>query len=216
MAGVAGTGTGATAGALLWLARHGETEWSVAGRHTSRTDLPLTAEGEDQALALGRALEGTHFGVVESSPRLRTMRTAELAGLRAEVNHDLAEWDYGDLEGLTLEEITARYPGWTIWDGPWLGGETAGQVAARADRVVERALSLPPGTNALMITHGHMSRVIAARWLRQPPTAGRLFIIGTATISVLGWEHGEPAVQCWNARPAPAPTGLVTAATVAH
>ena len=135
------------------------------------------------------------------------MRTAELAGLRAEVDYDLAEWDYGDLEGLTLEEIRARYPGWTIWGGPWPGGETAAQVAAHADRVVERALSLPPGTNALMITHGHMLRVIAAHWLRLPPTAGRLFIAGTATISVLGWEHGEPAVQCWNARPAqPPPT----------
>jgi probable phosphoglycerate mutase len=159
---------------------------------------------------------GTRFEVVESSPRERATRTVQLAGLRAEVNHDLVEWDYGDLEGLTLEEIRASYPGWTIWDGPWPGGETASQVAARADRVVERVLSLPPGANALMITHGHMLRMIAARWLRQPPAAGRLFIIGTATISVLGWEHGEPAVQCWNARPSPAPMGEVPAATVAH
>jgi broad specificity phosphatase PhoE len=182
----------------LWLARHGETDWSAAGRHTSRTDLPLTKAGEAQALALGQALQGKRFDLVESSPRERARRTAELAGLAAIVDDDLAEWDYGQLEGQTLEEIRARFPGWTIWEGPWPGGETLAEVAARADRVIERVLALPRPGKALLVAHGHVLRVLAARWLRQPPAAGKYFMLGTATLSVLSWEHDEPAVRGWN------------------
>ena len=144
-----------------------------------------------------------------SSPRQRALRTAELAGFRPEIDGDLAEWDYGELEGLTIDQIRARYPGWTIWAGPWPGGEQPAQVAARADRVVERALGLPAGARALVFAHGHILRVLAARWLGLPGTEGRLFALGTATVSELGWEHGQPAVQRWNmpaaalARPAP-------------
>jgi len=200
-------------GPSLWLTRHGETEWSRRGRHTSRTDIPLTAEGEKEALSLGSALSGADFDLIESSPRQRALRTAQLAGLAAAVNEDLAEWDYGDLEGLTLEQIRTSCPGWTIWDGPWPGGETAAQVASRADRVIERVRSLPDGASALMISHGHILRVIAARWLDQPTGAGRLFSIATATLSVLGWEHGEPAVRRWNVPPAPAVTRAVVLAS---
>jgi probable phosphoglycerate mutase len=126
------------------------------------------------------------------------LHTAELAGFQPEIDDDLAEWDYGDLEGLTIDQIRARYPGWTVWTGPWPGGEQAGQVAVRADRVVQRALGLPDGTRALVFAHGHILRVLAARWLRLAGTEGRLFVLGTATVSELGWEHGQPAVQCWN------------------
>lgn len=149
-------------------------------------------------MALGRALQAERFDLVASSPRERARRTAELAGLVATVDDDLAEWDYGQLEGQTIEEIRATFPGWTIWDGPWPGGETAAEVAARADRVVARVLLLPPTGNALLVAHGHIIRVLAARWLRQPPSAGRQFMLGTATVSVLSWEHGEPAVLGWN------------------
>jgi probable phosphoglycerate mutase len=189
---------------LVWLARHGETEWSAGGRHTGRTDVPLTDNGEHQAIGLKQVLGAVRFDLVESSPRQRAMRTAALAGVTATANPDLAEWDYGELEGLTLDQIRADLPGWTIWDGPWPGGETARQVAERADRVLARALALraPAGqANALFVAHGHILRVITARWLRQPPSAGRLFAIATATISVLGWDNGEPAVECWNLRP---------------
>jgi len=188
-------------GPSLWFTRHGETEWSRAGRHTSRTDIPLTSEGEREALLLGQAVSGTDFDLILSSPQQRALHTAQLAGLAASVDQDLTEWDYGELEGLTLDEIRAIYPGWTIWDGPWPGGETAEQVAARADRVVRRVLDLPEGASALFVSHGHILRVIAACWLRQPARAGRLFSLATATLSVLGWEHGEPAVRCWNIPP---------------
>jgi len=192
-------------GPVVWLARHGETEWSAAGQHTSRTDLPLTAAGEQEAIALGKMLQSEHFDLVVSSPRLRAVRTAELAGFNPAIDNDLVEWDYGDLEGLTTAQIRASYPGWEIWYGPWPGGETDEQVAARADRVVQRARALPPGAKALFFSHGHMLRVLAARWLGQPPASGRFLMLGTATVSVLSWEHGGAAVQHWNVPPGPAP-----------
>ncbi|MGC8627975.1 MAG: histidine phosphatase family protein [Acidimicrobiales bacterium] len=187
--------------ASLWLVRHGETPWSLTGQYTSRTDVPLTEKGEVQATVLGQALREVKFDLVESSPRQRAVRTAELAQLKATVNDDLAEWDYGQLEGKTIEQIRSSYPGWAIWDGPWPGGEEPSQVVARADRVVQGALALPGAGKALVVGHGHILRVIAARWLHQPPSAGRYFAIATATVSVLGWEHSEPVVRCWNIPP---------------
>jgi probable phosphoglycerate mutase len=182
----------------LWLVRHGETEWSASGRHTSRTDVPLTAAGGQEARDLSAALDAQRFELVLSSPRQRARRTAELAGFRPEIDQDLAEWDYGDLEGLTIDQIRARYPGWTIWSGPWPGGERPADVEARADRVVRRVLALADGARALVFAHGHILRVLAARWLGLAGTEGRLLVLGTATVSELGWEHGQPTVQRWN------------------
>jgi broad specificity phosphatase PhoE len=188
-------------GPRLWLVRHGETIWSASGQHTSRTDLPLTALGEQEAVALKPLLERQHFDIVASSPMQRAVRTAELAGFQPTVDEDLEEWDYGDLEGLTTDQIRGRYPGWTIWDGPWPGGEEPAQVAARADRALEAVQALAPGAEALFFAHGHILRALAARWLGRPATDGCLFILGTATVSVLGWEHGTPAVDHWNVPP---------------
>jgi broad specificity phosphatase PhoE len=185
-------------GPRLWAVRHGETEWSANGQHTSRTDLPLTQLGEQEALALKRLLAGHKFDLVSSSPLQRAVCTAELAGFEPSLDEDLEEWDYGELEGLTTDQVRARYPDWSIWDGPWPGGERPEQVAARADRVVGRVLALPPGAEALVFAHGHILRALAARWLRRPVTDGRQFVLGTATVSVLGWEHGAPAIHHWN------------------
>ena len=188
--------------------RHGETEWSASGQHTSRTDLPLTPVGEQQARSLSAALADHRFQLVLSSPRRRARRTAELAGFQPEIDQDLAEWDYGDLEGLTIDQIRARYPGWTIWTGPWPGGEQPSEVAARADRVVGRALGLAHGARALVFAHGHFLRALAARWLGLAATDGRLFSLGTATMSELGWEHGQPDIEHWNMPADPSATSL--------
>jgi broad specificity phosphatase PhoE len=185
----------------LWLVRHGETEWSASGQHTSRTDLALTSAGEEEALALAPTLKGRHFGLVESSPMKRALRTAELAGFEPMEDTDLKEWDYGEIEGLTTEEVRRRYPGWTIWEGPWPGGERPEQVGARAQRVVSRVRALPGGSDALAFSHGHILRVIAATWLGRPPEDGCILALGTGTVSVLGWEHGWPAVRYWNVPP---------------
>jgi len=181
----------------LWLVRHGATQWSTTGRHTSVTDLPLLPEGERQARALRDRLANIGFETVLSSPRQRARRTAGLAGFGdATVDADLAEWAYGDLEGLTTEEVRATYPGWTIWSGPWPRGERPEEIAARLDRVVSRARSA--GGRTLVFAHGHCLRVLAARWLALPPAGGRLFTLDPATISVLGSEHAVPAVLRWN------------------
>jgi probable phosphoglycerate mutase len=129
---------------------------------------------------------------------LRALRTAKLAGFDALRNDDLVEWDYGDIEGLTTDQVRESYPGWTIWSGPWPGGERPGQVATRARRLVERTLELPDGSEALLFSHGHMLRVLAATWLGRPPEDGRVLVLGTAAVSVLGWEHGTPVVERWN------------------
>ena len=186
---------------VLWLARHGETEWSASGRHTSRTDVALTPNGEQEALALRQLLRAERFELVEASPRLRALRTAKVAGFEPEVNEDLVEWDYGDFEGLTTDQIRVNYPGWTVWDGPWPGGETPDQVAERADGVLKRVLALPPGSFALLFSHQHFLRVLTARWLRQPPAVGRLFALVTGTVSVLGWERDSPVVKHWSVPP---------------
>jgi len=180
----------------LWLIRHGETEWSAAGRHTSTTDLALTAEGERKATAVGQLLAGKTFELVLASTLLRALETCRLAGYRAEVTPDLCEWRYGGYEGLTTAEIQAQNPGWTIWNGTPPGGETAEEVGARADRVIARA-SLANGDVALF-GHGHMLRVLAARWLGLEPTGGRLLALSTGSVSVLGYEHDTRVVQEWN------------------
>lgn len=181
----------------IWLVRHGATQWSFAGRHTSVTDLPLLPEGEQQARALRDRLANISFDMVLTSPRQRARHTAELAGFGdATVDADLVEWMYGDLEGLTIEQIRATYPHWTIWSGPWPRGELPEEIAARLDRVVTRARAA--GGRTLVFGHGHCLRVLAARWLGLPPTGGRLFTLDPATISVLGSEHAGPAVLRWN------------------
>ncbi|MCL2541058.1 MAG: histidine phosphatase family protein [Nocardioidaceae bacterium] len=181
----------------LWLARHGATEWSRDGRHTSTTDLPLLPEGEAAARALAPRLAGQVFAQVLTSPLERARRTAELAGFPgAEVDDDLVEWRYGDYEGLTTQQIRASAPGWSVFSAPCPGGETADQVADRLDRVVERARSTPGRT--LVFAHGHCLRVLAARWLGLPPSDGRLFRLDTATLSVLGFERDTEVVQRWN------------------
>jgi probable phosphoglycerate mutase len=192
----------------LWLVRHGETEWSATGQHTSRTDLALTAAGEKEALALAPVLSGHQFALVLASSTKRALRTAELAGFQPSEDDDLEEWDYGDFEGRTTADIRRTYPGWTIWEGPWPGGETPVQVGERARRVVERARALPGGADALAFAHGHILRVVAAVWLGRPPVDGRMFVLGTATVSVLGWEHEEPAIQHWNVPPPPISPGV--------
>jgi probable phosphoglycerate mutase len=181
----------------LWLVRHGETEWSASGRHTSRTDLDLTEAGVEAARSVADKLRGTSFARVLSSPLLRARRTAELAGAGSpELVEDLHEWDYGDDEGLTTAQIRESRPGWTVWrDGPQ-GGETCAEVGTRADRVVElvRAVDGP----VLAFSHGHFSRVLGARWLGLEVTDGAHLALSTASVSVLGWERDTPAVLHWN------------------
>jgi len=185
-------------GHAVWLVRHGETEWARLGRHTGRTDVPLTETGRAQAIALGVRLAGHPFDLVLTSPLSRAADTAALAGFgdRAIVDPDLREWDYGAFEGRLTTEIRAEYPGWTIWRGPWPDGETIDQVAARADRVVARVRATQG--DALVVSHGHLLRVLAARWLGLRPASGSLFALGTATVSILGWEREYPVIETWN------------------
>jgi broad specificity phosphatase PhoE len=181
----------------VWLVRHGETEWSRDGRHTSTTDLPLTADGERVAAGVRDRLDDDHFSLVLTSPRLRARETARLAGHpEAEVDGDLAEWDYGELEGETSTEIRETYPGWTIWTGPVPGGETAPQVSTRLDRVVARCRAAEG--RVLVFGHGHALRALAARWLDLPVTDGRHRRLDTATVSVLAYERETPVVLRWN------------------
>jgi broad specificity phosphatase PhoE len=181
----------------VWLVRHGETEWSRSHRHTSVTDVPLSAYGVEVASRLRERLAGTTFDLVLSSPRERARRTAELAGFAdAEVDPDLVEWDYGDYEGITSEEIRRTVPGWTVWTHPSPGGETAEQVRERLDRVVARVRR--PDGRALLFGHGHALRALAARWIGLPVTEGRRLRLDTATVSVLGFEHETPVVLRWN------------------
>lgn len=181
--------------AEVWLVRHGETEWSRTGRHTSVTDLPLTDEGERVARDLAPRLTGP-FDLVLTSPRLRARRTAELAGHpEAEADPDLAEWAYGDYEGRTTDDIRETVPGWTVWTDPSPGGETAEEVSTRLDRVVRRCQEVE---RSLLFGHGHALRAFTARWLELPVTDGRHFRLDTATVSVLGWERESPVVLRWN------------------
>lgn len=182
----------------LWLARHGETEWTLSRQHTGGTDLDLTPGGEAQAMQLAERLHGHDFALVFSSPLQRARRTAELAGFgeRLDLLEDFREWDYGEYEGVTTKEIRATSPDWDLWRDGCPRGETVEQVAARADRVVERIAQAEGAV--LCFGHGHMSRVLAARYLRQEGSFGRHLIMGTATLSIIGWEHGHPAIKLWN------------------
>jgi len=194
------TGSAAAAvetGHEVWLVRPGETDWAREGRHTGRTDVPLTDAGREQARALGRRLSGHSFALVISSPMARAAETARLAGFPdSQTDPDLREWDYGALEGRRTPEIREDYPGWSIWDGPWPNGETIEHIAGRADRLVERLRAIDG--DVLVFAHGHVLRVFAARWLGLPPETGRHLALGTATISRLGWERDTPVIETWN------------------
>ena len=181
----------------VWLVRHGETEWSRDHRHTSHTDLVLTENGIATAEKLKERLSGNEFDLVLTSPRERARRTAELAGFPdATVDEDLVEWDYGDYEGITSEEIRETVPGWTVWTHESPGGETAEQVSERLDRVVHR-LRENQG-RALVFGHGHALRALTARWIEQPVSEGRFFRLDTATICTLGYERDTPVILRWN------------------
>ena len=186
----------------LTLVRHGDTEWSLSGRHTGWTDIPLVESGRRQAKLLGGRLAGRSFALVLSSPLSRALETCRLAGLgdAVTVDPDLREWNYGDLEGLTSDEIRRSMPGWTIWSGPVPGGETADEVGQRADRVIERVM--PVDGDVAIFAHGHLLRVLAARWLDLPADHGALFELATATLSRLGWERERRVIELWNEPPA--------------
>lgn len=182
----------------LVLVRHGETEWSRDGKHTGRTDVPLTEVGRSQAELLGSTLKGRQFTRVLSSPRSRAVETARLAGYGdLEEREELAEWDYGDYEGLTTPEIREDRPGWTLWRDGVPGGETAGEVGARVDLLLDELYE--SGGAVLVFAHGHLLRVVAARWIGLGPEAGRHFGLDTATLSVLGYERETPVIRMWNA-----------------
>jgi len=184
----------------IFLIRHGETEWSRSGQHTSRTDLPLTEEGRVRAQALGqilqRILPASGVALALSSPMRRAIDTCHLAGYQAEIEDDLREWDYGSYEGLTSGDIQKSVPGWTIWTGPVPGGESIAQVGARADRVMQRCLAV--SGDVALFSHGHMLRVLAARWLELAPEEGRLLGLDTASVGALGWEHTTRVMRLWN------------------
>ena len=185
------------------LIRHGETERSITRQHTGRTDIPLTDEGRRQAERLGARLAGERFTLVLVSPLKRALETARLAGFAigekdsaADVEPDLVEWDYGAYDGLTATEIRRERPGWTPWQGGFPGGETLDDVAARADRVVARVRAVDG--DVALFAHGHILRVIAARWLEQPPVEASRYYLSTGTVSVLGWEREIPVIDRWN------------------
>ncbi|MFI8164783.1 histidine phosphatase family protein [Streptomyces sp. NPDC086081] len=190
----------------LLLVRHGETEWSRSGQHTSFTDLPLTPRGEEQAGSLAPLLADRPFALVLTSPLARAVRTAALAGLAgAEQDPDLHEWHYGAYEGVTTDEIHRTRPGWDLWtdgappgpDGP---GESPEEVGKRADRVLARVTGALPEGDVALVAHGHFLRVLTARRLGLPPSEGRLFRLETGTVSRLSTEHGRPVIQEWNIR----------------
>jgi probable phosphoglycerate mutase len=184
----------------FYLIRHGETEWSASGRHTGRTDIPLTPAGQEAARSLAARLRGKDFPAVWSSPSQRALNTCRLAGFGAAaiVKDELAEWDYGAYEGITTRQIQAGRPGWRLFRDGCPGGETAADAGARADRIVA-ALHAAAG-NVLIFSSSHIMRVLAARWLGLPPEKGALFVLDTASISVLGYEHdrSEPVIREWN------------------
>lgn len=197
----------------LWLIRHGETEWSANGRHTSRTDLPLTEMGRQRAAKLGKYLAGTTFAAVLESPMLRARETCEIAGFGAQavVDNDLREWDYGVYEGRTSAEIQEEIPGWSVWTYPIIGGETVEHVGERADRVIARSLAAvgdptsqnqdvehPTGARVALFAHAHILRILAARWIGLQARGGSLFALDTGSVSVLGWERETRVVQSWN------------------
>lgn len=191
-------------GAQLWLLRHGETEWSRDGKHTGRTDIPLTARGEVEALALQPLFARVKPALVLSSPRSRAVRTAELAGLSIDqIDDNLTEWDYGDYEGRTSAEIKQTVPGWTIFTHPVPNGETSAQVRTRADRVLAKAATALDRGPVVLVGHGHISRVLGARWIGLSVQGGASLLLHEAAPCLLGAEKGVPVIVYWN-RPNPA------------
>jgi len=184
----------------VFLARHGDTAWTATGQHTGRTDIPLTAAGEEEARRLGTRLRGQTFALVLTSPLVRARRTCELAGCGAQAvtDSDLVEWSYGTYEGRRSTEIHAERPDWNLFRDGCPGGETAADVGARVDRVLARVRQVEG--DIAVFAHGHLLRVFVTRWLGLPPEYGRYFLLGTAALSILGFEHNrnEPAVQLWN------------------
>jgi broad specificity phosphatase PhoE len=193
----------------VFLVRHGETSWTLSGQHTGATDIPLTADGRAAARRLEPILARERFALVLTSPLHRARETTRLAGFAdlAETDLDLREWDYGDYEGLTPNEIEARAPGWNLFRDGCPHGESPGQIGARVDRVIERIRAIPG--HVALFAHGHLFRVLAARWLRLPPGAGQHFLLDTATLNILSYYHGIPAIKRWNASTdAPVPERL--------
>ncbi|HEX3444258.1 MAG TPA: histidine phosphatase family protein [Chthoniobacterales bacterium] len=182
----------------IYLIRHGETEWARDGRHTGRTDIPLTETGRSQAEFLRPIFEEVEFESIISSPLRRSLETARLAGLkgRIEVNDELREWDYGDYEGMTTEQIREKVADWTVWTHPCPNGEKIEQVAARADRVLARCEQIKG--NAALFSHGHFLRVLVSRWIGLPPENGRHFLLGTSTLSILAHEREVHTIKTWN------------------
>lgn len=182
----------------LWLVRHGETEWSKSGAHTGRTDLPLTDAGRENAAAVGRLLAGRKFALVLTSPMQRARETCRLAGYgdAAQIEPNLREWDYGDYEGRSTPEIQNEVAGWNLWESGVPNGETVEHVGARAGAIIERALQADG--DVALFAHGHILRILTARWLGLPANGGRLFALGTATLSTLGYERTTRVITRWN------------------
>jgi len=183
----------------IYLIRHGETEWSRTGRHTSTTDLPLTSRGREDALRLRRYLCQLELMHVFTSPMLRARETCKIIGLGLlpDIDSDLAEWNYGDYEGLTTGEIQQQVPGWMVFSNGCPGGETPRDVGRRADQMIAKARAVPG--DVAMFSHGHFLRVLTARWLHLSPSNGQHFLLDTATLNVLGYYYHAPAIQIWNA-----------------
>jgi probable phosphoglycerate mutase len=185
----------------LWLVRHGETEWSLSGAHTSRTDIPLTEQGRKRAEKLREYLKGTKFDAVFVSPMQRARETCAIAGFGdvARVDEGLREWDYGIYEGKTTKEIQAQIPGWSVWKNEIVGGETVEHVGERADGVIAEGLAAAPdGGKVALFAHAHILRILAARWIGLAATGGALLALGTGSVSVLGWERETRVIESWN------------------
>jgi broad specificity phosphatase PhoE len=182
----------------LWLIRHGETAWSLSGQHTSRTDIPLTDHGKDRAREIHDYLNARPFALVLTSPRQRAKETCRIAGYAdvAQTDDNLSEWDYGSYDGRTTAEIRAERPGWSIWDDGVLDGETIEQVAVRAQAIIDRSLAV--GGQVALFSHAHFLRILAATWLGLDPRGGKLFALGTGSISRLGFERENRVIQSWN------------------
>jgi broad specificity phosphatase PhoE len=182
----------------LWLIRHGETAWSLSGAHTSRTDIPLTQRGRERARKIEEYLRGVSFSMVLTSPLLRARETCTIAGLGnvAEIDDDLTEWNYGIYEGRTTKDIQKEIPGWSVWSSPLIDGETLDQAAERANRVI--ACAATKGGRIALFAHGHILRILAACWIQTPPITGSRLVLGTGTVSTLGFEHDTRAITMWN------------------
>ncbi len=182
----------------VWLIRHGETEWSKAGQHTGTSDLPLTKAGEDAARSLRPLLARTSFDLIVSSPLQRARRTAELAGVvDVQIDDDLVEWDYGEYEGLTRVQVREQRPDWTVWTDGAPGGESSQDVSDRVDRLIGKYRM---SGRVLLFAHGHVMRALAARWVEQTVAVGEHLALGTATVSVLGYDRGTPTIERWNSQ----------------